>query len=79
MKKKTHFVLSFIPPDVLDEIFDLIESVSEGFPTYPYTNTVYFVDTQYASNTVPSSKVYVLKPSTQIHSVILFYILSKQN
>ena len=28
------FVLSFFPLDVLDEIWDLIESVSEGFPTY---------------------------------------------
>ena len=28
------FVLSFFPRDVLDEIWDLIESVSEGFPTY---------------------------------------------
>ena len=28
------FVLSFFPRDVLDEILDLIESVSEGFPTY---------------------------------------------
>ena len=26
------FVLSFFPLDVLDEIWDLIESVSEGFP-----------------------------------------------
>ena len=25
---------SFFPLDVLDEIWDLIESVSEGFPTY---------------------------------------------
>ena len=25
------FVLSFLPLDVLDEIWDLIESVSEGF------------------------------------------------
>ena len=24
----------FFPRDVLDEILDLIESVSEGFPTY---------------------------------------------
>ena len=30
------FVLSFFPQDVLDEIWDLIESVSEGFPTYFY-------------------------------------------
>ena len=28
------FVLFFFPRDVLDEIWDLIESVSEGFPTY---------------------------------------------
>ena len=28
------FVLSFFPPYVLDEIWDLIESVSEGFRTY---------------------------------------------
>ena len=28
------FVLSFSPLDVLDEIWDLIESVSEGYLTY---------------------------------------------
>ena len=28
------FVQSFFPLDVLDEIWDLIESVSEGFHTY---------------------------------------------
>ena len=28
------FVLSFFPLDVLDEIWDLIESFSEGFLTY---------------------------------------------
>ena len=27
-------MLSFFPRDVLDEILDLIESVSEGLPTY---------------------------------------------
>ena len=30
------FVLSFFPLDVLDGIWDLIESVSEGFLTYFY-------------------------------------------
>ena len=30
------FVLSFFPLDVLDEIWDLIESVSEGCLTYSY-------------------------------------------
>ena len=29
----TSFVQSFFPVDVLDEIWDLVESVSEGFPT----------------------------------------------
>ena len=29
-------MLSLFPPDVLDEIWDLIESVSEGFLTYSY-------------------------------------------
>ena len=31
------FVLPFFPLDVLDEIWDLIESVSEGFLTYSST------------------------------------------
>ena len=30
------FVLSFFPLNVLDEIWDLIESVSEGFLTYSF-------------------------------------------
>ena len=34
------FVLSFFPLDVLDEIWDLIESVSEGFLTYSYNTAV---------------------------------------
>ena len=31
------FVLSFFPRDVLDEILNLIESVSEDFPSYSWT------------------------------------------
>ena len=34
-------VLSFFPLDVLDEIWDLIESVSEGFLTYSYVSYSY--------------------------------------
>ena len=37
------FVLSFFPLDVLDEIWDLIESVSEGFLTYSFKTTWYSV------------------------------------
>ena len=36
------FVLSFFPLDVLDGIWDLIESVSEGFLTYSFI-TVTFI------------------------------------
>ena len=36
------FVLSFFPLDVLDEIWDLIESVSEGFLTYSYCPCSYW-------------------------------------
>ena len=32
------FVLSFFPRGVLDEILNLIESVSEGFPSYALVN-----------------------------------------
>ena len=37
------FVLSFFPLDVLDDIWDLIESVSEGFLTYSYSSCVLHV------------------------------------
>ena len=46
------FVLSFFPRDVLDEIWDLLESVSEGFPIYSklYRQTV---GTPMGTNCVP--------------------------
>ena len=34
------YVLSFFPLDVLDGIWDLIESVSEGFLTYYFLSTL---------------------------------------
>ena len=34
MSTMVSFVLSFFPRDVLDEILNLIESVSEDFPSY---------------------------------------------
>ena len=37
------FVLSFFPLDVLDEIWDVIESVSEGFLTYAYSVLLFLV------------------------------------
>ena len=38
MSMMVSFVLSFFPRDVLDEILNLIESVSEDFPSYSYGN-----------------------------------------
>ena len=36
MSRMVSFVLSFFPRDVLDEILNLIESVSEDFPSYSF-------------------------------------------
>ena len=38
MAMMVSFVLTFFPQDVLEEILDLIESVSEGFPTYSHNS-----------------------------------------
>ena len=40
MSMMVSFVLSFFPRDVLDEILNLIESVSEDFPSYSFKNIV---------------------------------------
>ena len=42
MSMVTLFVQSFFPRDVLDEILNLIESVSEGFPNYSFIEHVDF-------------------------------------
>ena len=39
MSMMVSFVLSFFPRDVLDEILNLIESVSEDFPSYSCIET----------------------------------------
>ena len=44
MSMMVSFVLSFFPRDVLDEILNLIESVSEDFPSYSYIPGHIFVD-----------------------------------
>ena len=46
------FVLSFFPLDVLDGIWDLIESVSEGFLTYSFSR-------RHPRTISLSSKIYV--------------------
>ena len=42
-------MLSFFPRGVLDEILNLIESVSEGFPSYSLTNISYAAALVYLS------------------------------
>ena len=42
-------MLSFFPLDVLDEIWDLIESVSEGFLTYSYNLLLEYSVDRYTS------------------------------
>ena len=38
-------MLSFFPRDILDETWDLTESVSKGFPIYSYFIKIFFVVT----------------------------------
>ena len=47
-------MLSFFPRDVLDEILNLIESVSEGFPSYSY---MYFTDQNYNFFSIRQNKI----------------------
>ena len=42
MSMLVSFVLSFFPRDVLDEILNLIGSVSVGFPSYSCTTSMEF-------------------------------------
>ena len=42
MSMMVSFVLSFFPRDVLDEILNLIESVSEDFPSYSCISELVF-------------------------------------
>ena len=43
MSMMVSFVLSFFPRDVLDEILNLIESVSEDFPSYSFIEFDYCI------------------------------------
>ena len=42
MSMMVSFVLSFFPRDVLDEILNLIESVSEDFPSYSFIQETFW-------------------------------------
>ena len=60
------FVLSFFPLDVFDEIWDLIESVSEGFLTYSFIFCLQYV---YSVHDLPVYMIYRCKFKTLNFSV----------
>ena len=63
------FVLSFFPLDVLDGIWDLIESVSEGFLTDSYNLTLYGIKMHDNCNILRqmSTKVNLTFSITKLH------------
>ena len=64
MSMLVSFVLSFFPRGVLDEILNLIGSVSEGFPSYSHNDKLY--------------RGIENGPSPVCSSLYLFYFLSLQ-
>ena len=54
MSMMVSFVLSFFPRDVLDEILNLIESVSEDFPSY--SSSLCVVSIPFANESLPDSE-----------------------
>ena len=57
MSMLVSFVLSFFPRDVLDEILNLIGSVSEGFPSYSYIETLALIQVFAALETFRPGKI----------------------
>ena len=51
MSMMVSFVLSFFPRDVLDEILNLIESVSEDFLTTLIHSTIVFTESFFENST----------------------------
>ena len=60
------FVLSFFPLDVLDEIWDLIGSVSEGSLTYSYYNPKIRGASVKTIKYLPSSNPKIIKQEKQV-------------
>ena len=71
------FVLSFFPRDVLDEILNLIESVSEDFPSYSCLLSLFSIWKAKRSKSFITSPSATLPLSTALESFYL-YIYFKQ-
>ena len=72
------FCASFPERDVFDEVWDLIESVSEGFPTYLYKHlfVVYIIRVSFVYISV---SVTVWCPSAVRHNVKMLLITTIPN
>ena len=57
MSMMVSFVLSFFLRGVLDEILNLIESVSEGFPTYFFVSSISATVVLFIQNRVKLKKI----------------------
>ena len=69
-------MLSFFPRGVLDEILNLIESVSEGFPPYSYAYILYFMSDKEDSDKLLKSR----RPVFNIHYIYLsLYLIEKDH
>ena len=70
-------MLSFSPRDVLDEILDLVESVSEGFPTYSYiTERIRIVSVLFPFGQVVSARVVPTRFLGLVVSAVLGRVVS---
>ena len=76
MSMMVSFVLSFFPRDVLDEILNLIESVSEEFPSYSWTSS-----TRNSPRTAPLPHLWTCLESlqTEIHWVCWYFCSFQQS
>ena len=66
-------MLSFFPQDVVDEILNLIVSVSEGFPTYSF-----IIYEQYEATSDGMQRIRVITPSAIFRNYFpLYYLIWK--
>ena len=67
-------MLSFFPRGVLDEILNLIESVSEDFPSYSFRNVKTLAQgMQMITSLFLRPEVLSCHTHTQIHKLIVYY------
>ena len=79
MSMMVSFVLSFFPRDVLDEILNLIESVSEDFPSYswPEHRSLYLSQNTVKKPEKPKFEVFHLKARRNETPQIAFHCVNE--